>query len=255
MTQQPNQQVPTNIPPPKQTEGWFPGTLRPVTKTWRALTFNSPLVGAAVLGGGLGLLGYHFAPKLSKLFNRITSPIFGGKAEDENEEVPWSKSDRRDFGITLGSLGALGILAGSFSPDSPGYGVLQYDPMDKRESAGENPIHNPLHKEAVGLFDSISLGDAADLIKSDPNMDVGTKLDALSLLSSFDAPPTTQVNGGNIVGQAIATGKDAAFGGALGFLTAKAIGLPNPKSTAILGAISNTLGVMPALATSLIFGH
>ena len=185
MTQQPNTETPQYIPPPKQTEGWLPGTLRPITKTWRTLTFNSPLVGAAVLGGGLGLLGYHFAPKLSKVFNRITSPIFGDKdTEDDDNENSWSKADRRDFGITLGSLGALGILAGAFSPDSPGYGVLQYNPMEKQTNAGDTKVHNPLHKDASGLFDSISIADAADLVKADPNLSIGTKLDALSLLSS-----------------------------------------------------------------------
>ena len=249
------QQTPAAIPPPKQNPGYLNFTLRPVTKAWRTATFNSPLVGAAVLGGGLGLLGYHYAPKLSKFVNRITSPLFGGgqQEEDDQDDMPWSKADRRSFGLTLGGLGALGVLAGAFSTSSPGFGLLQYNPMSKTSSS--NYItKNPLYKTA-NVLDSISLKDAADLIKSDPNLGLGTKLDSLALLNSFSTPPTTQITGGDIVGQAIATGKDAMVGGALGFVTAKALGLRNPSSTAILGAVANTLGIMPALGTSLIFGH
>ena len=78
------------------------------------------------------------------------------------------------------------------------------------------------------------------------------KENALSLLGSIDTTGNDTITGGQLVGQAIATGKSAAAGAAVGFLTAKALGLPTPRSAAIVGAVSNTLGPGLGLLTAVL---
>ena len=220
--------------------GWLPKNLRPVNKAFRAATLGSPLVGAAAMAA-LGYLGgYHLSPKIE----RILSPSFGADQYFETEEE--RKKRRKKWGIRLAALMGLGFLGTQFSPGRKNYGLLQYRPMGDDE---------PIQKEASGPYDHLTIGESAQLILNNPNLDDTMKANALTLLHSFDAPANTPINGGSLVGQAIGTGLSAMQGAAIGFLTANALGLPNPSSTAILGAVQSTLGTGAALSTSLIFGH
>lgn len=227
-------------------KGWLSTTLRTPNRLFRAATFQSPIVGTLALTALASLAGWHAAP----LVDRIVSPRFGGMPAPDEDTL---KKRRRAWAIGLGTLAGLGFLGMHVSPNREGYGLLQYPSMDVEPpvstSSGE------LQKTGSDPFSGLSIQDCTDLIKANNSLTPEMKINALSLLRSFDAPPTTTVNGGSLVGQAIDTGLSAAAGAAIGFITANALGLPNPSSTAILGAVQNTMGTGPALATSLIFGH
>lgn len=207
---------------------------RPV-KIFRKATFNSPLVGAAALGLLVGGLGYHYGPTL----DRLLSPKFGGGNFYDGYSDEDITRRKRFWGTGAGLLTALGFLATQYDARKPWAGFKEYAPMD-------------LHKHAN--LPSLSIDDSTRLILQDNALDQSQKEVAISLLRSFDMPPKTQITGNDLVGQAISTGLSAATGAAVGFLTANALGLPNPKSTAILGAVANTAGGLPALTLSTIFG-
>ena len=231
---------------PGERSGLLNTNLKPVTKAWRAATFGQPLVGAAYAAAAMASAGYHFAPWFKKQFVRFVSPAMSEKdkkdleAGDPPEGSEEDKSTRRTAAWVLGMLGGLTVLAANLRPGDKDYGLLHYEPMEKTGS---------------GSYSSLPLGQCIDMIRYDSKLEPYVKGQALNLLESFSAPPSQPVNGGDLVGQAIVTGQSAATGLGIGWLTAKVLGLPNPKSTAILGAVANTLGPWAALSTSLAFGH
>ena len=211
-------------------------TLERPVKTFRNLTFNSPLVGAGALGLLAGTLGYHYGDTI----DRLLSPKFGGGRYDDEWDEDHRRKRKMFWGTNAGLLTALGFLATQYSPDRPWYGMKSYAPMDLKKQAS---------------FEGLSIADSSLLIHQNPLLTPQQKETSLALLQSFNAPPQTVITGTDLVGQAIGTGIDAAAGAAIGFITAKVLGLPNPKSTAILGAVNNTLGLGPALTLSTVFGQ
>lgn len=228
------------LAPPPSKDGFLTNTtLEGPTNFWRTITLNSPLIGAALLAGGGALAGWHLTP----VIDRVISPSFSDENNSGSEWDYMSDRERREKrktnAIWGGLLGGMAALAPVVSPDAPYWGLWKYGPMHKQTS----------------MWNSIPIGAGIDMINNNKELSDAAKLNSLALLSSFNAPPTATVTGNDLVGQAIGTGISAAEGAAVGFLTAKVLGLSNPSSTAILGAVTNTLGVGPALAGSLIFGH
>lgn len=223
------------------TGGWLPRNLKPLVKGFRRVTFNSPIAGALATAALTGLAGYHAGP----MIDRILSPRFGQMSDYYDDEYTRQRR-RKAWAWAAAALGGLAFLSSQFSTKRPGYGLLQYHPM------GDGI---PLQKTGSGPYDSLTLDQCSDLIMSNPNLTPTMRMNAMSLLNSFNAPPSTPVSGGSLVGQAIGTGLSAASGAAVGYLTASVLGLPNPSSTAILGAVQNTLGTPAALMASTVFGH
>lgn len=213
-----------------------------LNKALRTVSLGSPVVQSLLLGGGLGLAGYYGGPWLTKQLVRLTSPRFANRIDELDQYT--TKEDLAEQRKMWGWLGVLGGtalgLGVHFSPNAPGYGLLQFAPMQKTTSAG---------------WDAIPLYQGLQLINDNPGLSPEMKLQASTLLTSFNAPPTATVTGNDLVGQAIATGQSAVTGLAVGYLTAHALGLPNPSSTAILGAVANTLGPKSALIASTVFGR
>ena len=217
-------------------------TLSVPTKLWRVLSLNSPIVSSALAASALGLIGWYGAPLLKNKLNEW----LGGRGKALQYDTMFEDNDkdlRRAAAVALGISGAAIPIAANFSSDDPGYGLFQYSPLQ--------PLK--IEKDASGL-PTLSLGAASQLIHDNPKLAPEMKMNALGLLESFNAPQTAQISGGDLVGQAIATGRSAATGAAIGYTTASILGLDNPKSAAIFGAVANTLGLAPALASSLIFG-
>ena len=231
------------------------------TLAWRAATFGQPLVGAAYVAAALGLAGYKAGPWLTRTLAKRLSPSLSGKpgdqlaedlaqasAEDESEQ-------RRTWGGILAALGALGTIGLNWRSGAPGNGLFSYAPMVSSARRGGAPVSGIAKTNSMpDLSPSLPLGHCINQIYSNPELEPYVKEEALTLLHSFNSPPEQPINGGNLIGQAIATGQSAARGMAVGWLTAQALGLPNPRSTAILGAVANTLGPWSALATGLVLG-
>ena len=241
MTEKPADKTPEQIgvaPGPERTEGWMPKSLSWLTKGFRAISLGSPLVGAAEIGA----LGWWLGNKYGHKIQRLVSPkSFTGNPElDPDFDTEEERKDRNNvWGWGLGILGPLAFLAANYHPGAWDKGMLTYHPMTKNASA----------------FNSLSLDDSRAMIMSNPGLTDTQKMMSMGLLNTFNAQPAMPITGSTLVGQAIDTGISAATGAAVGYLTANALGLPNPRSTAILGAVTNTLGVRPALALSAIFGN
>jgi len=259
--------------------------LRTPSLAWQALTLNQPLLGAAYTAAALGYLGYKTAPWFTKKFARLASPILSKDDKEVLEKPdhlkdPEERADeKKTWAGVLAALGALSVIGLNWRPDWPDKGMFSYSRMGPVTKAPEPapkppppaappaappPTQTASASPAPGvtkvssmpdLGGALPLDQCKDLINHNPMLEPYVKGQALALLDSFNAPPTQPINGGNLIGQAIATGQSAATGLAVGWLTAKALGLPNPKSTAILGAVANTLGPWSAVATSLALGR
>ena len=229
------------VPEYEPTGGWLPKNIKPVVKGFRTVTLGSPLVGALATAALAGVAGWHGGP----LLDRILSPKFGGSSNDYYDDEYTRRARRKTWAWAAAALGGLAFLGSQFSLKRPGYGLLKYHPMEDEK---------PLQKTG-SMYDGIPLGQATDYIQNNPYLSPDMRYNSLALLNSFGPQPNMQITGNDLVGQAIGTGLSAAAGAAVGYLTANVLGLPNPTSTAILGAINNTLGPSAALTTSMVFGH
>ena len=219
-----------------------------LNRAFRAASFGSPIVGAALTAAGLGALGYAAGPWLTKGLRRVMSPRLRRLGMDDGEDTdamfedPEVKQEaRKRWGIALGGMAALATLGLNLAPNAPWYGLKRYAPLRKTESGSS--------------WNSMTIGEGMQLLQDTPNLSAEAKTQSMQLLGSFNKPLNTPITGGDVVGQAIATGRSAACGAAIGYLTANLLGLPNPSSTAILGAVANTLGPYPALVGSMVFGQ
>lgn len=252
------------------TSGLLDVGMKVPTLAWQVGTLGQPLIGAAYVAAALGYLGYKTGPWFTKKFARLTSPFLSAEERKElntpTEKKPAEdvKKERKTWAGVLAALGALGVIGLNYRPNAPDKGLFSYAPMHVPPKESPPAANTTVSQPAAGIpkndnfpmpQGTLPLGQCVDMINSNPNLEPYMKGQALTLLDSFNAPPMQPINGGNLIGQAIVTGQSAATGLAVGWLTAKALGLPNPKSTAILGAVANTLGPWSAVATSLALGH
>ena len=240
--------------------GWLNQNLGGLNKGFRTITANSPIAGVGLTGLGLGALGYYAAPWLDRKMKRLFSPAMGGQqAQEEDDEYdyrsPEEIADSRKFWMWgLGGTGALLAAAMNYDASKPWYGFKSYTPMTTTPSTTTPtpPSNNQMTTTArpatggmqhtASAWNDMTLGQGMTLLEQNHDLTPEMRMQSMMLLNSFNAPPSATVTGNDLVGQAIATGQSAATGLAVGYITARALGLPNPKSTAILGAVTNTLG-------------
>ena len=86
---------------------------------------------------------------------------------------------------------------------------------------------------------AIPLSTAKETILSHPTLTPMTKATSMEILNTF--PTQSEVTSKNIIDRAVSSGIDFLKGGAFGAITAHALGLPNPYSTALITGTLNTI--------------
>ena len=223
-----------SVPPPIKKDGMFNWNFDKLDNVVRAATFNSPLVKMGLLGA----LGYFGGRKLAPTITRVISPHIPGVMKDSqgnpiNTADSWStmnEKDQNDLRNTMG-WGLAGLLAAptllnnlNFKEPLWGLGQFSSKHLEKNNSAWAIP------PDPFAEAPTLPVNYARDVIMSSPDLKTEVKATALGVLDAF--PANAQVTSSSIIDKAIETGWDAVKGGAVGFVTAKALGLPNPLVTA-----------------------
>ena len=219
-------------------KGWFSGNLNKVDNFIREISLNSPLVKMGLLGTAGYFGGRALAPWLSRFMSPnipgVTTDEYGNPVEtvdswetmsDESRETA-----RKDAGIVLAGLLAAPTLINNlnFKRSLWGLATFPYKGIEKDNSAWSIP-YNP----------SMPVSYAREAIEDSNMLLPSVKATALSIMDTF--PNDAQVDSTSVINRAIDTGIDALKGGAVGFVTAKALGLPNPMVTAGIFAGINTI--------------
>lgn len=191
----------------------------------RKIAFNKPWVKALMLGGA----GYFVGRKATPLVTSILSPHLGKLNKKFGTEFSsMDPKDQKFLSNTMGVLTALALAAPTvlgnidFTGQKPYLGMNNFSPkrLDKAASAY---IHHsmPAYK-------------AQQYIQNKPGMNNISRTATSAVLNTFR--PNQQITGGSVIKRAISSGYDAMAGGAVGFLAAHALGLPNPLVTAGISA-------------------
>ena len=233
---------PLRVTPIKK-NGLFNWNFDKVDDFIRTVSFNSPLVKM----GLLGTAGYFGGRALAPWVTRILSPNVPGVTKDKNGKPvdtvdSWetmSDEEKEETKSTHGWIAA-GLLAAptllfNLNFKKPFWGLGQFPDkhLEKNNSAWA------INSQPFESTPTLPVNYARDVIMSTPDLNPSTKATALGILDAF--PSNAQVSSPSIIDKAISTGIDAAKGGALGFVTAKALGLPNPMVTAGIFAGINTI--------------
>ncbi len=206
-------------------KGFLSGvTLEGPNKALRAVSMGSPLVRAALVGGA-GYLGTRLA---SPYLMKYTAPmLLGQNAEDLSEEERQELT--KWLSIAGGAVG-LGLpLASDIDPGQPWWGLKKFKPMIRKTESFD--FNNEM--------DAIPLGYAKESILANPRISPMTKSTSLMMLNAFDAPASTPITFDDVVQGAVETGMSALKGGAVGFLTAKVLGLSKPMTAVGIGAATS----------------
>lgn len=217
----------------------------------RAVSLNSPAIKMALFGTG----AYFAGKALTPMAARLLSPSFKtlknfpriqqlGESIDYDEMYPEDQESlKSNFGGIAAALTILPTLIHNFDYKKP---LLGYAQFPEKESYNNflNGVKTWLQKDnsALDLSDpmqAIPLSMAKDTIMSHPTLTPMTKATSMGILNTF--PENSNINGKSVIDRAVSTGIDFLAGGALGAITAHAIGLPNPYTTGILTGTLNTL--------------
>lgn len=209
----------------------------------RTISFNSPLVKMGILGVPAFFLGRKLAPTATRLLSPNLNKLpetaqMGVGALDSWDDM--TDEDQRFTANTIGGLTAaafiLPTLVNNFDENKPWFGLKEFSPksIEKTESGFGAVSYNPFT-----AMPTVPVQGAINYLQTNPVMAPPIQHASINLLQSF--PSNASVNNTDIVKQAVSTGKDALTGGALGFVTAKALGLPNPWVTAGIFASINSL--------------
>lgn len=227
----------------KDSRGLFGFNFDTLDNITRAISFNSPLAKALILGGTGFIAAKKAAPVLSSILSpslRSTDRTFYDMPKAEQ------KSLSNLLGLTTAAALALPTVVNNFDKDSPWFGLKQFPEKQSYNDFMSSLKKIFLNKQSNGLgfnpydpMQAIPLSTAKDTILSHPTLTPMTKATSLGILNTF--PTNTQVTGKNIIDRAVSTGIDFLKGGAFGAITAYALGLPNPYSTA---AITGTLNAI-----------
>lgn len=196
---------------------------------FRKISFNKPWVKALMFGipayyGGKALaplVATLLSPHLGKLDKRLGSEFADMRPEDQ-------QFLRRVTGSMAAILAAAPTVVSNidFTGSKPWLGLNNFAPKTVEKEASMLPPMQP--------FNSIPAYKAQNMLTQHPGLTPLTRMATSSLVGTF--PGNQQLTGGSIINRAIKTGYDAMAGGALGFLTAHALGLPNPLVTAGIAA-------------------
>ena len=221
-------------------EGWFSGNFDKLDNFMRKVSLNSPLIKIGILGTAGYYGGKAIAPWVSRVLSpnipKITVDEYGNPVETIDSWETMSDKEkeiaRRDAGMVLAGILAAPTLINNLHFGKPLLGLATFPykgiGIEKTNSAWAIP-YNP----------SMPVSYAKNIIADSNMLLPPVKATALSILDAF--PNNTQVDSPSIINKAIDTGIDALKGGALGFVTAKALGLPNPMVTAGIFAGINTI--------------
>lgn len=195
---------------------------------FRKVSFNKPWVKALLLGVPSYYAGKAAAPLVATLLSPHLGKIDKRLGSEFSDMLP---EDQKFLRKVTGSIAA--ILAASptivsnidFTGSKPYLGLNNFAPktVEKEASIFTQPLPN-----------SLPAYRAQTILANHQGLTPLTRMATSSLVGTF--PGNQQLTGGAIIDRAIKTGYDAMAGGAIGFLTAHALGLPNPLVTAGIAA-------------------
>jgi hypothetical protein len=206
----------------------------------RLLSGNSPLIKMALLGTGAYFAGKAATPIIA----RLASPkLLPGDIGYDDMHPADQRYLKRNVGFTAAAIAALPTLIHNIDFKKKGWGLSQFPEKDSYNQFKDN-IFKWFNKQsnAFNMMDpmqSIPLSMAKETIIGHSALTPMTKATSLSILNTF--PEHSQVDSKSIIDRAVSSGIDFMVGGAAGAVTAHALGLPNPYTTAIITGALNTI--------------
>ena len=203
----------------------------------RTVSLNSPLLKMMLLGTG----AYYAGKKLTPYATRLLSPKLTQGQRGYDDMYPEEQEAlKKNIGIGAAALAVLPTLIHNFDTSKPLWGYAQFPEKEsfhkftkgwfQRTSSAFDPM-DPMH--------AIPLSMAKDTIINHPALTPMTKATSLDILNTF--PTNDVVTGKSVIDRAVSSGVDFIKGGAFGAITAYALGLPNPYSTALITGTLNTI--------------
>jgi hypothetical protein len=216
-------------------EGYLNFNLGKLDDAIRKLSFNKPWVKALFLGIPSYFVGKALTPKLVGL---VSPAINKATGIDLNSFQYMSPDDQKFIKRLVGGAFATAAMAPTvlhnidFSGNKRHFGLSDFSPktIEKNANFGMNPM-----QPAFNPYDpmqAIPLSTARESIMNNPGLTPMTKATSCAILNTF--PSNTAVTGKDVVDRAISTGISGATNFAFGALTAHALGLPNPYTTAAM---------------------
>jgi hypothetical protein len=203
----------------------------------RTVSLNSPLLKMLLLGAG----SYYAGKKLTPFAARLLSPaLFKGQGSYDDMHPEEQKALKKSIGLGLAAMTVLPTAINNFDKNSPWFGYARFPEKESFHKFTNNWFRKT--SSAFNPFDdmqAIPLSMAKDTIMNHPTLTPMTKATSLDILNTFPSQDT--VTGKNIIDRAVSSGIDFIKGGAFGAITAHALGLPNPYSTALITGTLNTI--------------
>jgi hypothetical protein len=205
--------------------------------TVRTVALNRPLLKMVLLGTG----AYYAGKKLTPYAARLLSPKLTQGQRNYDDMYPEEQEAlKKNIGLGAAALAILPTLVHNFDTKKPLWGYARFPDKDsfhkftkgwfQRTSSAFDPL-DPMQ--------AIPLSMAKDTISNHPTLTPMTKATSLAILNTF--PANDVVTGKSVIDRAVSSGVDFIKGGAFGAITAYALGLPNPYSTALLTGTLNTI--------------
>jgi hypothetical protein len=140
---------------------------------------------------------------------------------------------KRMLGLGLSTAVTLPTLLNNLSFNKEWFGLKQFE----KKSSALDPF--PSMTQSMFNPPTVQANMALDSIANNNTLPMSVKETSMRILGSFS--PKENISNQDIINRAVSTGIDAVKGGAVGFVTAKALGLPNPWVTAGIMAGINAI--------------
>lgn len=212
---------------------------------FRTISLNSPALKAAILGTAAYFGGKAATPFISRLLSpKIPGMDIAGN-QGYDDLYPEEQEDlKKNVGTIAAIIAAAPTLIHNFDTNSPGLGWIRFPYKASYKGPFHEKLSSGLSKKAnlfnpVYSMQTIPLSMAKNTIINHNTLTPMTKATSLAILNTF--PENSTVTGKNIIDRAVSSGIDFAIGAAGGAITAHALGLPNPYTTALITGTINTL--------------
>jgi hypothetical protein len=203
----------------------------------RTLSLNSPLLKMILLGTG----SYYAGKALTPFAARLLSPKLFKSQGSYDDMYPEEQEElKKNIGLGLAAMAVLPTAINNFDSKSPLFGYARFPEKESFHKFTNNWFKKT--SSAFNPFDdmqAIPLSIAKDTIMNHSTLTPMTKATSLDILNTF--PENDSVTGKNVIDRAVSSGIDFIKGGAFGAITAHALGLPNPYSTALITGTLNTI--------------